>query len=166
MELPGLTTVEIASLVMSAVAIVVAFAASAKGNRIASASVRIERDARILDWSQEVLRCFSSTTALLYNAGDHDEDRFGAERKRLRSDLFALRDQGTIFFSGSYEDAKNDPSIRPLENVVYIITGKGCTRASAIENPRVYVDKIQSERHAFIASIQKRISAEWTAQRL
>ncbi len=127
-------------------------------------SVGVEVDKHIFEWGQRCLNCASRVSSLRMlpedTLGDTD---FEEERRQLYAELFALKEEGTLFFEKDQKDVFT-PCIVALQNAVDCVRydkflppkkGDFSKRKESNNAMRDYIRE-------FSAGIQGRVGSQWS----
>ncbi len=138
---------------------------SENANDIAERNRKIEADKLVLDWGQRVVRCLSEIIALrLLSDADITADEFKSRRRQLRSEVFALKEEGGLFFLKLGEEETTSPVLLPLVEITSLTNGT-CflpPKKDDWETRRKdCIKSIRTETRFLIAAIQSRVGNEW-----
>lgn len=152
----------IATSALAIAAVAIAF----RANEIAGRSVRVEADKLVLEWAQRCLHCLSNASSLrLISDGQIEDDEFREQRRSLRAELFALKEEGALFFHKGQGEVL-EPALAALDATTKCMDGR------RFEPPKpgdydavrkVQNLEIRSQTRSFIQSVQARVGNEWLA---
>ncbi|ATG49559.1 hypothetical protein CEW89_19470 [Celeribacter ethanolicus] len=151
----------VASFATAAIAATIAI----KANKISHASMRLEADKLLIEWSQQAVSAISDSVALrLLKESDISEAEFNTERRALRNKLFALKDAGHVLMRTSSKERELPAGLKSLEEATNILNGtKFCyPEKGDYETVRKHqVNALREQSRALTESIQQTISSEW-----
>ncbi|MGR3393861.1 hypothetical protein [Pseudooceanicola nanhaiensis] len=151
----------IVSAALAAAAVYIAVTA----NRISSRSVRVEADKHVFEWGQRVLACLSAVSALrLTPEAEIGAEEFKRQRRALRSDLFALAEEGKLFFVKSDAEAADaNGALLALSEISGCMHGRKYRPPQEMGNDERLRQNstIRSHTRAFIRSVQDHVGSEW-----
>jgi hypothetical protein len=91
-----------ATIIIAGAAAMIAFNAnriSHNANVLSADAMQLEADKHLLEWARRVLAVYSSLVSLRQRKDTRiDPDAFDDRRRELRAELFALRDEGALYF--------------------------------------------------------------------
>lgn len=159
-----------ATLVIAVAASAIAWNANAlarNANILSEDAMRLEADKQLLDWARRVLAVFSSLHSLRQRKDTRiDEDTFDEQRRDLRSQLFALKDEGGLYFP----DRDGGPEVRALSAIAETIemlhaaTFKPPVAGDYAEVRSKQVAGLNRLSQAFLDDIKPRIDQHWIEQ--
>ena len=155
----------ILGVLISLVALIFSVHASRKAQLVSENMVEVERDGKILDWSQDVLAAISAASSLCLAAKHMTSEEFEKKRRHTRTQLYALRDQGAVFFARSFDEQSQDPALNAIRVAAEHMRSSNLKHAALVEKPVQHVKAIRACAHDFIDAIRKRISPNWIAER-
>lgn len=151
----------IATLTLAFCAVFVAI----KANVISTRSVQLEADKHIFEWGQRCLNCLSRISSLrLIPNGQIDDDEFRNERRLLRAELYALQEEGALFFEKA-EESGIEPSLQALQEINRCLDGRKFEPPKPDDydsKRKVQNNEIRKQSRLFIAAIQNRVGNEWS----
>ncbi|MEM0977500.1 MAG: hypothetical protein AAGJ34_08195 [Pseudomonadota bacterium] len=158
----------IASLLDVSASIILAVAAlflAWKANTTSQRAVTIERDKHILEWGQRCLVVISQVVSLRLKSRETIElEEFNARRRAFKADLYALREEGTLFFLKDTDDYK-EPCLVELWEITKSLDGRIFKYPEPgeeySEQREPQMKKIRGHTRAFISAIQKKVGTEW-----
>lgn len=143
---------------------------STQANEIATQSantakdaVKVEVDKHIFEWGQRCLNCASRVSSLrMLPEGKMKEAAFDEERRLLYAELFALKEEGTLFFEKS-QDKATAPCILALEGAIEQVKHDNFTAPEKgdYDERRATNNEIRSQVRRFSAAIQARVGTQW-----
>lgn len=163
----------LAALVSAGAAVFIAHRANAiaqnanaiatQGNDITERATRLEADKHLVEWAQRVLACASALVALrTLKSSDIGRDEFIQKRRDHRSSLFALKEEGTLFFrfNGNPGDASAPAALRALQELTDLTHGIRF-KPPADDYDKNAVSELRRPIRDFIADIQARVGDHW-----
>lgn len=130
-------------------------------------ATQLEADKQLLDWARRVLAIFSSLVSLRQRKDTRiDAETFDDQRRDLRAQMFALRDEGALYFP--VEDGYNKiPALAAMNRMIDML---GHTTFKppvphdyeSIRTPQV--KEIQALSLAFLEDVKTRIDRHWIEQ--
>lgn len=132
-------------------------------NEISRQAVKLEADEQLIEWGQRVLCCASSLVALrTLKKGEIDNDEFIQKRRELRATLFALKEEGQLFFrgSGAVDGADIPPALKAVHELTELTNGK-VFRLPSQDYDANSVRELRTEVRTVIGDIQSRVSDHW-----
>ncbi len=137
-----------------------------QANQITKRSIRIEADKHVFEWGQRCLNCLSRASSLRLTQDGHitDED-FARTRQALRAELFALKEEGELFFNKASERS-DEPALLALYEVTRCLNGSKFRPPAADDYDQVRKpqnDAIRGQTRAFVRSVQEKVGTEWMA---
>ncbi|GLQ35986.1 hypothetical protein GCM10007939_22700 [Amylibacter marinus] len=97
--------IEILTLIATSALAYGAIMIARQANSIAERSVGVEVDKHIFEWGQRCLNCASRISSLRMLPEDKlDDADFENEHRALYAELFALKEEGTLFFEKNQKD--------------------------------------------------------------
>lgn len=143
---------------------------STQANEIAEQSadtaleaVKVEVDKHIFEWGQRCLNCASRVSSLrLLEEGVMDESIFKEERRTLCAELYALKDEGSLFFEKAGEkDAA--PCIAHLATALELMKYNVFLPPEQVDKTTRYNANREIRTHVqeFRAAIQVRVGHQW-----
>ncbi len=143
---------------------------STQANEIAKQSantaleaVKVEVDKHIFEWGQRCLNCASRVSSLrMLPDGKMKEAAFDEERRLLYAELFALKEEGTLFFEKS-QDKATAPCIVALEEAIEHVRHDNFTapQKGDFKDRQATNNEIRSQIRKFSAAIQTRVGTQW-----
>jgi hypothetical protein len=133
-------------------------------NDISERTSKLEADKHLIEWGQRVLSCSSSLVALrILKKNEIDEADFVKKRRDYRATLFALKEEGQLFFRFNGKlDAPDAPAALKAVHVLTELTdGKNFKLPSEIYDSGG-VKELRNNVRAFIKDIQSRVGNHWT----
>lgn len=160
----------LATLVIAGAASAIAWNANAlsrNANVLSEDAMRLEADKQLLDWARRVLAIYSSLVSLRQRKDTRiAEDDFDDQRRDLRAQLFALRDEGALYFP--IEDGINKiPALAAINKTIDMLGGasfKAPAPGDYAEFRAPQVQAIQSLSLEFLDDIKPRIDKHWIEQ--
>ncbi len=132
-------------------------------NQISQQAIRLEADKQLIEWGQRVLGCASSLVALrTLKQGEIDNEDFLRKRRELRATLYALKEEGQMFFrvSGNLDGMKIPPALKAIHDLTELTHGK-IFRLPTQEYDADGVRDLRRKVRAVIDDIQDRVSDHW-----
>ena len=158
------TVIDILTLVATSALAYGAIMIARRANAIAERSVSVEVDKHIFEWGQRCLNCASRISSLRMLPEDKlsDED-FEEERRQLYAELFALKEEGTLFFEKDQKDVST-PCILALQKAV------DCVRHDKFSPPKkgdfatrkANNNAMRDHIREFSSGIQTRVGGQWS----
>lgn len=155
--------IDILTLIATSVLAAAAIKISLQANMTAERAVNVEVDKHIFEWAQRCLNCVSRISSLrLLPENKMDDTAFEEERRVLYAELFALKDEGTLFFETSQNKATT-PCITSLEEALKLVTyDVFCPpKKGDFDSRRTINNSIRTHIRAFSAAIQSRVGNQW-----
>ncbi len=159
-----------ATLVIAGAAAAIAFNAnriSHNANVLSADSMQLEADKQLLDWARRVLAVYSSLVNLRQRKDTRiDADEFDEKRRELRAELFALRDEGALYFP--IEDGYNKiPALAAMNKTIDMLSGiffhpPAAGDYQTVREPQV--KQIQAYGSDFLEDVKTRIDSHWIEQ--
>lgn len=155
---------DILNLIATSVLAFAAIRISTQANSIAKRSVRLEADKHIFEWGQRCLTCLSKISALrLSDEKTIDATEFKEQRRTLKAQLIALKEEGRLFFEKGGDEI-SEPATFTLERVQECLHGAKFKPPKAddyLETRKPQNDEIRQQTRLFIEAIQSRVGDEW-----
>ncbi len=132
-------------------------------NQISKQAIRLEADKQLIEWGQRVLGCASSLVALrTLKQGEIDNDDFIQKRRELRATLYALKEEGQMFFrvSGNLDGTETPPALKAIHELTELTHGK-IFRLPTQDYDADGVRELRRKVRAVISDIQGRVSDHW-----
>ncbi|MCT8996811.1 hypothetical protein [Chelativorans intermedius] len=156
---------EFLDLVATSTLAIAAVALAREANQIATRSARVESDKLLLEWGQRTLECLSFASSLrIMDEVNISATDFDEKRRDLRARLFALKEEGILFFAKGTENAQSIPAICAISKVTDIMDGKTFhyPREGDWElSRRRQNNEIRAATRDFIKALQGRVGNEW-----
>ena len=156
---------ELLSLIATSILAAAAVWIALKANSLASRSVRVEVDKLIFDWGQRCLYQLSQASSLrLMSGNDISKTDFNTRRREIRAGIFALKEEGALFFVKSGNDSGANPALDAMDKVANIMNGGSFKPSEGADfdsyrKPQNNVIRAQARR--LIEAVQARVSDEW-----
>lgn len=132
-------------------------------NEISRQAIKLEADKQLIEWGQRVLCCASSLVALrTLKQGEIDGDEFIRKRRELRATLFALKEEGQLFFrvSGTLDNDDVPSALKAIHELTELTHGK-IFRLPSQEYDGESVRELRRKVRAVITDVQARVSDHW-----
>ncbi|WP_298362559.1 hypothetical protein [uncultured Litoreibacter sp.] len=156
---------DLLNVVATAVLAVAALLIAKQANTISKRSVQLEADKHIFEWGQRCLNCLSRASSLrLISEGQISEEEFRQERRTLRAALFALKEEGALFFEKERAET-TDPALKALSAAVACLDGRSFEPPQADDykdTRKPQNDQLRRHARQFIAAVQARVGNEWS----
>ena len=155
--------IEILTLLATSALAYGAISISKQANSIAEMSVTIEVDKHIFEWGQRCLNCTSRISSLRMLPEDKMEEAdFEEQRRLLYAELFALKEEGTLFFEKN-QDKATAPSILALKEAIKYVRYDKFAPPRAGDSKERYDNNNEFRKHVrqFSAAIQSRCGSQW-----
>ena len=159
-----------ATLVIAGAASAIAWTANSlarNANILSEDAMRLEADKQLLDWARRVLAVFSSLHSLRQRKDTRiDEDTFDEQRRDLRAQLFALRDEGALYFPDQ-DGATRIRALATMEEIIEMLHGVNFKPPAPGDYSEVrskQVKELQRLSQAFLDDIKPRIDQHWIEQ--
>jgi len=159
-----------ATIVIAVAASAIAWNANAlshNANILSEEATRLEADKQLLDWARRVLAVFSSLTSLRQRKDSRiDAETFDEQRRELRALMFALKDEGALYFpspNGGGEVA----ALLAIGQTIELLGGANFRPPVPDDYRSVrvpQVEQLQDLRLAFLDDIKPRIDHHWIEQ--
>jgi hypothetical protein len=136
-----------------------------QSNKISARNVRLEADKHILEWAKRCLNALSATTSLRLNSHEQiTSAEFREKRMALRSEMFALAEEGMLFFG---TDAKTnvDNVVGTIMNVTKSLDGTKFVPPTSDDYDRVrrpQVSELRELTRTFVEQMRNHLGDEWT----
>lgn len=160
----------IATVILAAAASAIAWNANhlaRNANVLSEESMRLEADKQLLDWARRVLAVFSSLHSLRQRKDTRiDEDTFDEQRRDLRSQLFALKDEGALYFPDQHGGVRIG-ALAAIEEIIEMLHGvnfKPPMPGDYAELRARQVAELNRLSQAFLDDIKPRIDQHWIEQ--
>jgi hypothetical protein len=160
----------LATLTIAGAASAIAWNANAlsrNANTLTEESMRLEADKQLLDWARRVLAVFSALHSLRQRKDTRiDADTFDEQRRDLRSQLFALKDEGALYFPDQEGNARI-PALAAIGETIEMLHGvtfKPPKRGDYDKVRYPQVKELQRLSGAFLDDIKPRIDKHWIEQ--
>jgi hypothetical protein len=155
--------IDILTFIATSVLAAAAIRISLQANMTAERAVSVEVDKHIFEWAQRCLNCASRISSLrLLPENKMDDTAFEEERRVLYAELFALKNEGTLFFETSQSKAST-PCIMSLEDTLKLVTHDAfCPpKKGDFDSRKATNNSIRGHIRAFSAAIQSRVGSQW-----
>ena len=156
--------IDILTLIATSILAYGAIMIAKQANRIAERSVGIEVDKHIFEWGQRCLNCASRISSLRMLPEDNiTSEEFERERRTLYAELFALKEEGTLFFEKDQSEVSS-ACVTALHNAV------DCVRHDKFTAPtkgdfakrKKANNELREHIRSFSSAIQSRVSNQWS----
>lgn len=159
-----------ATLVIAGAAAAIAFNAnriSHNANVLSADAMQLEADKHLLEWARRVLAVYSSLVSLRQRKDTRiDADTFDDRRRELRAELFALRDEGALYFP--IEDGYNKiPALAAMNKTIDMLSGllfPPPVEGDYFSVREPQVKQIQAFSTVFLEDVKTRIDNHWIEQ--
>ena len=159
-----------ATLTVAGAAAAIAFNANKiaqNANILSEDSTRLEADKHLLEWARRVLAAYSALISLRQRKDTRiDAEAFDDKRREIRAELFALRDEGALYFP--IEDGYNKiPALAAMNKTIELMSGilfhpPQPGDYETVRRPQAL--QIQEYGAAFLDDIKQRIDRHWIEQ--
>jgi len=136
---------------------------SGNANEISKQAIKLEADKHLIEWGQRVLCCSSSLVSLrTLKKGEISEAEFIGKRRDLRATLFALKEEGQLFFrfSGRFDETGCPPALKAVHDLTELTHGK-TFKLPAETYDGEGVKELRDKVRILINDVQARVSDHW-----
>lgn len=160
----------LATMVIAVAASAIAWNANSlahNANVLSEEATRLEADKQLLDWARRVLVVFSSLVSLRQRKDTRiDAETFDEQRRELRALLFALKDEGALYFPSPNGGGEVD-ALQAIGRTIELLGGANFQPPvagdyTAARAPQV--TQLQELSLAFLEDIKPRIDHHWIEQ--
>ena len=134
---------------------------SLQANTISERAIRVEVDRHIFEWAQRCLNCASRISSLRMLPEDKiSDDDFESARRMLYAEMFALKEEGTLFFDKSQTPT---PCIKALETAISHVKHDVFLppKTGDFEGRKATNTAIRKSIRKFSSIIQSRVGGRW-----